>query len=459
MRRRNNNRSSLVFLLGLLAVIGVVIYVYNSETFERNAPEVTVEKDIHWNLKKPIKVLIKDSTGISNYKIVLVSQTEERILSSESFEVPKQHKELEINVEYPKIGGFLKYKEAKLYVEVTDSSQWDFFTGNTIVTESKVTIDQKKPIVTTIANSYAIKRGGSAVVIFQAKDDNLHKLYIDTNFGKKFIPQPFYKNGYFISLIAWPIQEKNFRATVIAEDKAGNVSRAAVGVRPQDKKYRTSRINLNKNFLNGKIAELASVFEKTQGIDNALSQFTVINETVREDNEILIHKITSQVPKETVSDFPLLPFKPLQNSAVVASFGDKRYYYYNNRKISTSYHLGIDVASVKNAPITTRNKGEVVFAQPNGIYGNLPIVHHGMGLYTIYGHCSSFAVAEHDQVKNGTVLGYTGKSGLALGDHLHFGILVQGVEVRPAEWMDNTWMLRNIRTIIKQAIQIIDRSS
>jgi len=52
----------------------------------------------------------------------------------------------------------------------------------------------------------------------------------------------------------------------------------------------------------------------------------------------------------------------------------------------------------------------------------------------------------------------TGKSGYAMGDHLHFGVLVQGIEVRPAEWMDKTWMKLNITNVIKNAKEIIDRS-
>jgi len=46
---------------------------------------------------------------------------------------------------------------------------------------------------------------------------------------------------------------------------------------------------------------------------------------------------------------------------------------------------------------------------------------------------------------------------LALGDHLHFGILVQGVEVRPEEWMDKGWMRDNIYEVIKSAKKMIDK--
>ena len=45
-----------------------------------------------------------------------------------------------------------------------------------------------------------------------------------------------------------------------------------------------------------------------------------------------------------------------------------------------------------------------------------------------------------------------------MGDHLHFGVLVQGVEVRPQEWMDRQWIKLNITDVIKNAKRIIDRN-
>ncbi len=42
-----------------------------------------------------------------------------------------------------------------------------------------------------------------------------------------------------------------------------------------------------------------------------------------------------------------------------------------------------------------------------------------------------------------------------MGDHLHFGILVQGIEVRPIEWLDKKWIKDNIDKIFKDADKII----
>jgi len=53
------------------------------------------------------------------------------------------------------------------------------------------------------------------------------------------------------------------------------------------------------------------------------------------------------------------------------------------------------------------------------------------------------------------VIAKTGMSGLALGDHLHFGLLVQGIEVRPVEWFDAGWIRKNIDNVFKEADKII----
>lgn len=100
----------------------------------------------------------------------------------------------------------------------------------------------------------------------------------------------------------------------------------------------------------------------------------------------------------------------------------------------------------------------LVYADYNGIYGHMPIISHGLGLYTLYGHCSSVKVSVGDRVQKSQAIANTGKSGYAMGDHLHFGVLVQGVEVRPAEWMDKQWMKLNIEDVINTAKNVIDRN-
>jgi len=453
--KRRKNESQLGLMLLLAIIVGAVIYVYNSKMFERNAPEISINNSGYWNLKDPLDVSISDNSGLKSYKITLKSETQEVVLHNEQFITPQLS--VHAKVEPPKSAYIMKEKEITIVVEAHDVSKWDFFKGNIAKSEFKLIIDKKRPYLNVIANSYKITRGGSALVIFKLEDENLKNFYIQTSFDKKFIAQPFYKKGYYIALLAWPIKEENFKAVIVAEDYAQNIAQGYIPLYLTDKKYKTSNIKLDDKFLKGKIAELSDEFAETNGVTDSIEQFKIINEKIREKNEKLIHEITSKVSDESVIDFSINEMYPLKNAAVVAHFGDHRIYSYDGKDVSESYHLGLDLASNAMAEIKPQNGGKVVFAGYNGLYGNMPILHHGLGLYTLYGHCSTINVSVDENVKAGANIANTGKSGYAMGDHLHFGVLVQGIEVRPAEWMDTEWMKLNIADVIKSAKEIIDR--
>ncbi len=452
--RNKNSGSSIGVLILFALIIGGGIYLYNSKIFERNAPHITIDSNGYWNLKKNIDLSIEDSSGIKSYKVSLRDSDGENVLYEDQPLVLKN--KVEVSVEPPRSAYAMKDEKLTLIVEANDASRWNFFKGNIVVKEYELKIDKRRPSVVTIAHSYKINKGGAAVVIFKAQDQNMKEMYIETNFDKRFTPKPFYKDGYYISLLAWPIQQRNFKAHIIAEDYAGNTAKSYIPLYLKNKNYRVSHINISDRFLNGKIAELASEFLETQGIENPLEQFKIINEDIRAKNEKLIHEITSKISQEKISDFNIKKMYPLKNAQVVASFGDHRKYLYKGSYMSESYHLGLDLASNAMAEIKPQNSGDVVYSDYNGLYGNMPIIDHGLGLYTLYGHCSSVSISSGDFVNIDDPIARTGKSGYAMGDHLHFGVLVQGIEVRPAEWMDETWIKLNITDVIDNAKNIID---
>jgi len=453
--RRGKSKSSFSGLILLAAVVIGFIYIYSSEMFEREVPKITMQNNGYWNFKTPLEVSINDLSGLKSYKISIRDSSGETTLYNEQFLDTK--KSILVKVGTPKSAYSMRDKYVTIIIEAIDNSKWNFLNGNHVRVEYKLLIDKKKPQLSVVSHSYKIKKGGAALVVFQVNDDNLKDIFIQTNYGKKFKPQPFYKDGYYISLVAWPITESTFRADIIAKDYAGNLSKNNIPLYLKDKKYRLSKIKISDKFLDGKIAELAEEFEETQNITDKIEQFKIINEDVRAKNEALIHEITSKVDDKMISDFKINKMYPLKNAAIVAYFGDHRKYSYKGKYISESYHLGLDMASNAMAKIKPQNTGDVVFSDYNGLYGNMPIIYHGLGLYTLYGHCSSMNVNNGDSILANANIANTGKSGYAMGDHLHFGVLIQGIEVRPAEWMDKTWIKLNINNIIKNAKEIIDR--
>ena len=454
MSRRNKSPIGGVLIFGLL--VAGAGFVYTSDMFEREQPSVVVESNGYWNLKKPLNISIDDASGLGSYKVTLKTSTDEIVVVDENFISPER--DVKLKIKAPRSVYALKEKTVTLIVESTDTSKWNFLKGNSVRAKYKLRIDKRRPRLNIVSHSYKISKGGSAVVIFKASDENMDEIYIESNNDKKFKVQEFYKDGYYISLLAWPLINDNFKATVIAKDFAGNIAKAYIPLYLKEKNYRVSNIKLSDRFLKGKIADLAEEFVETQGIDNSLEQFRIINEDVRAKNEKLIHELSSKVSDARISDFKINRMYPLRNAQVVAHFGDHRKYFYDGNYISESYHLGLDLASNSMAKIKPQNSGKIVYADFNGLYGHMPMIDHGLGLYTIYGHCSSIKVNSDEPFRAKTVIANTGKSGYAMGDHLHFGVLVQGIEVRPQEWMDKDWIRINITNIIKNAKKIIDRN-
>jgi len=451
--KKKNNSFGLLFVMML--VIGGGLFIYFSSMFERNAPTVSINLEEYWNLKKPLEIKLEDASGIKGYKVIMKSAKEEKTLEYEQLLNPE--KSLNLVIDPPRSAYTMKEKKINIIVEAQDTSKWNFLSGNSVRKVYKFKIDKKRPQVSIVSNSYKISRGGSALVIFRVKDENLDEFYIEGNNKKRFIPQAFYKDGYYISLLAWPVKDDSFKGTIIVKDKAGNVSKEHIPLYLKQKNYKVSKIKISDRFLKGKIADLAEEFVETQGVTEPLEQFKIINEDVRAKNEDLIHKLTSKVRSDKIKDFKMNKMYPLKNAKVVAYFGDHRKYYYDGEKVSESYHLGLDLASNSMASIRPQNGGEVMFSDYNGLYGNMPLIHHGLGLYTLYGHCSSIKVNTGDITTKKEVIANTGKSGYAMGDHLHFGVLVQGIEVRPQEWMDKRWIKLNITDIITSAKKIIDK--
>jgi len=100
----------------------------------------------------------------------------------------------------------------------------------------------------------------------------------------------------------------------------------------------------------------------------------------------------------------------------------------------------MDIASTRRAEVKAANNGKVVFGDYLGIYGNMVLLDHGQGVFSLYSHLSQINVTVGDSVKGGGVIGLTGTTGMAGGDHLHFSMLVHGTFVTPKEWWDKHWI-------------------
>jgi murein DD-endopeptidase MepM/ murein hydrolase activator NlpD len=229
------------------------------------------------------------------------------------------------------------------------------------------------------------------------------------------------------------------RPVLVATDQAGNTRELRLAYELKDVRYRKSTIAVSDGFLQSKVAPLLADAAARQGA--ARDVFVAVNRALRKDNEARIAEITG---KATPTILWQGAFAQLSNSKVEANFADQRTYTYGGEAIDTAYHLGYDLSVTRHYPVEAANSGTVAFAGDLGIYGGTVMVDHGLGLYSLYGHLSSIDVKPGDPVGKRQAIGKTGETGLAAGDHLHYGVYLAGVAVLPVEWWDPKWIDDNI---------------
>ncbi len=239
------------------------------------------------------------------------------------------------------------------------------------------------------------------------------------------------------SIFAIPYDMNEPKAKLVVEDAAGNSAEIGFIDKFFPKPFRSDDMEIGDAFLNKVVPEILSQTPEMKDRGNVLDNYIAINRELRQkDGEI----IKSLAQKSAAAFLWTKPFSTIPNGKPMAAFGDRRTYLYQGKIIDHQDHLGLDLAVTKQCPVPAANDGVVLYARYFGIYGNAVLIDHGYGLQTIYGHLSSIAVKEGQKVAKGDVIGRTGETGLAGGDHLHFSTILQGLPVNPNEWCDGHWI-------------------
>ncbi len=235
-------------------------------------------------------------------------------------------------------------------------------------------------------------------------------------------------------------QDLSTPIVAFARDEAGNEVTVSFIERVFPKPFRRSRIEIDDRFLARVVPEILS-HSPELGVEGSpadlVPEFVKINSDLRRMNS---EKILALAGNTSPTRLWTGQFLPLGNAQVEASFADHRTYFYKGREIDQQVHLGFDLAVTAAIPVAAENSGRVLLAEWLGIYGNCVILDHGMGVASLYGHLSVIDVKPGETVTKGQILGRSGMTGLAGGDHLHFTMLVGGRPVNPVEWWDAHWI-------------------
>jgi murein DD-endopeptidase MepM/ murein hydrolase activator NlpD len=346
-------------------------------------------------------------------------------------------------------GGSLGLREgaATLEVRARDGFWRPIRVDDRVVASLPVTLDFTPPTLEILSSTRYLSRGGGGLVALRAKGAARVGVAVGDLFFPGF-PAGAADGGLHATLYALPWNlPPNSPITVSAQDEAGNAVSRALAVELRPRKFPMDTIDVSEQFLASKMPELLPERGAIPP-DQLLAAFLTVNRDKRKEAE-QTKRTLAQKSKPT----PLFEGAFLQprNTKVFSNFAETRTYRYQGKEVDTQVHLGYDLASLKHSPVPAANSGVVVFAAPLTIYGNAVVVDHGWGLQTLYGHLSTIEVKEGDQVKKGQELGKTGTTGLALGDHLHFEVLIQGISVTPVEWWDGKWIRDHVGRPLREA--------
>ncbi len=319
-------------------------------------------------------------------------------------------------------------------------------------------VDRSPPAAQVVSDQHNIRLGGSSLAIFRIAPD---AVTMEVRVDRYRFPVT---RGYFadtaLALAVFAVPEDltaDVQPYLFVADAVGNTVEVPIVSHIRPREFRERTLNVSDSFLERKIPQLFS----SQGLavpKDLLAGYLRINREMRKRSEARLAELTRSSGYLPPSPDPAKDpaarltaesgswpqwdgaFQRLARAQTMSEFGDRRSYAYHGEIVDRQVHLGVDLASLKHAEVGAAQHGTVVFASDLGIYGNTVVIDHGLGLFTLYGHLSSIRVAVGDRVLAGEVIGRTGQSGLAGGDHLHYSTLVHGVHVDPVEWWDGRWL-------------------
>lgn len=418
-----------VFVLLVAAVTGGLLAL-SRHTALKLEPDVravgaetplTVQVDNASGVKRVAAYLEQDG---QRFQIFEQKQPASRFLFWRKKEAPREVKFTAGQKQAPAV------KEGKAkFIVVAESAD---FRGASDEISRDIQVILRPPSVVADGFQHYINQGGCELVTFTASG---YWTEAGVRVGKytfRSFPLPGSQTERF-SLFAFPWDTPADTVPVVyARNPAGTEVTARFWYKLFPKPFRKRDLELNDAFLQKVVPQI-----DPQGTGDLLPRFLKINGEMRRQNNQALADLRLKTEQKFLWSGP---FRQLGNSKVESLFADTRAYIYRGKKVDEQTHLGFDLSVTQHVGVAASNDGKVVWADNLGIYGNCIVLDHGYGLQSIYAHLSQIDVKPGDMVKKGQIMGRSGSTGLAGGDHLHFSMQVDGVQINPVEWWDGHWI-------------------
>ncbi len=383
--------------------------------------------------------------GVETAEIRLVQGQGRVVLARQTFSGGAAQQRVQLTVEGAGLG--LREGSATLEVFGRDGFWRPLRMDDRPVLTHRVTLDLTPPSLEVVASTRYLAQGGGGLVVFRARG----AARLGVNAGGLFLPAypvgpP--DAGLYAAMVALPWDAPlSGPIAVTAQDEAGNSVSRPVAAEIKPRRFPSGVVELREEFLAAKLPELLPGRGSIPPGD-LLPAFLTVNRDQRRAAEQTKRELAARSePRPLWQGAFLQP----RNTKVFSNFAETRAYRFRGQDVDSQVHLGYDLASVKQSVVPAANSGRVVYAGPLTIYGNTVVVDHGLGLMTLYAHLSGIGVKEGDPVERGQELGRSGTTGLALGDHLHYEVLIHGISVTPLEWWDGKWIRDHIGRPLREA--------
>jgi murein DD-endopeptidase MepM/ murein hydrolase activator NlpD len=439
--------------LGILALLfagGVVLLIWFAVTrLEGEPPSVALDLPSPFYLGKSVELAVgvaDPKSGLRRFRAVISKAGKEVVLADADFPTSGflglekvRSEELKLKIDPAAMG--LSDGKGVLRVVVADYSWRNWWHGNVSDIQKEIVIDTKPPVIESLTQQTYVNQGGAGLAVYRLSEPCPAS---GVRVGSVFFPG---YSGYYadpaICIAFFALNHLQGAGTEIsleATDPAGNSTRSRFPYFFRKKTFKKDTLTVNDGFINQILPEFHALLPAKPNA-TLKDKFLFINRDLRQAN---YRSIVETTRKSEPAMLWKGPFLRLPNSAPRAGFADHRTYFYEGKEIDQQDHLGVDLASLAHSAVPAANSGIVAYSGFLGIYGQTVILDHGFGLFSMYSHLSQVAVRMGDRVLKDGLLGNTGSTGLAGGDHLHFSILIHNTFVDPIEWWDPHWIQDNV---------------
>ncbi len=230
------------------------------------------------------------------------------------------------------------------------------------------------------------------------------------------------------------------------EYRDDNIYRVVLGAEPIDKAIREAGIggiDRYEDIRNKDLEHEAMIVKLHEHVDKLKRKLFI--ESRSQDEVVAL----AENKEKLYAAIPAI--QPVANKELIAlasGFGMRIHPIYKVKKM----HTGIDFAAAIGTPIYATADGTIDVLQNSfSGYGKMIEIDHGFGYRSRYAHMHGFAVRQGQRVKRGDLIGYVGDTGISTAPHLHYEVLINGVQVNPVHYFFNDLTTAEYEKIIELA--------